>query len=156
MTTHAVVVHQMPGRVRVRIPEKRHDKDFFSMVEALLPVIDGVEDVETNPLTASVLIKFTGNLFDLFNKIREQIPDIDIQSSSQVSSRAATKSMKLPVVNLVSGRNLNYMFMLGTLLTAAGLAQAARGKVLIPAVGFFGYAADAFWRSGRLRRQRGH
>jgi hypothetical protein len=152
MSTRAVVVHHIPGRVRVKIPEKRHDTGFFSTVKALLPVIEGVEEVETNPLTASVLIKFTGNLLDLFQKIREQIPDIDIQSSAQASSRPVATNMKLPVVNLVSGRNLNYMFMLGTLLAAAGLVQTARGKILIPAVGFFGYAADAFWRSGRMRK----
>jgi hypothetical protein len=153
MTTHAVIAHHMPGRVRVRIPERRRDSEFFSTIEALLPVIEGVEEVETNPLTASVLIKFTGTLIDLFHKIREQIPDIDIQYPSQGQrARSSVSAVNMPVVNIVSGRKINFIFMVGSVLTAVGLAQTIRGKILVPSISVFWYAMDAFRQAGALRK----
>src|SRR5260370_33396514 len=48
-----------PGRLRLRIPEKRRDDAFFRTVEQRLAGWDSVDRVEVNPLTASVLVTFS-------------------------------------------------------------------------------------------------
>lgn len=61
----AHVVHLSQGRLRIRIPEKRRDEAFFKTVEERLRSWQSVERVETNPLTAGVLVHFSdlGGLF---------------------------------------------------------------------------------------------
>lgn len=54
----ARVCHLTNGRLRVRIPEKRRDEAFFSRVKERLASWRSIEDVEVNPLTASVLVHF--------------------------------------------------------------------------------------------------
>jgi hypothetical protein len=53
------VRHLSPGRLRLRIPEKRRDDAFFRTVEQRLAGWDSVDRVEVNPLTASVLVTFS-------------------------------------------------------------------------------------------------
>jgi hypothetical protein len=53
------VCHLTTGRLRLRIPEKRHDDAFFRTVEQRLAGWDSVDRVEVNPLTASVLVTFS-------------------------------------------------------------------------------------------------
>src|SRR5205807_8743072 len=53
------VCHLTTGRLRLRIPEKRRDDAFFRTVEQRLAGWDSVDQVEVNPLTASVLVTFS-------------------------------------------------------------------------------------------------
>jgi hypothetical protein len=55
----ARISHFTPRRLRIKVPEKRRDRGFFDTVAARLAMWDSVERVETNPLTASVLIHFS-------------------------------------------------------------------------------------------------
>ena len=61
----ARVVHLSQGRLRIRIPEKRRDEAFFKTVEERLRSWHGIEQLQVNPLTASVLVHFSdlGALF---------------------------------------------------------------------------------------------
>jgi len=52
----ASIVHRMPGRVRLRVPEKRDDATYFGELESALRGVDGVAEVVVNPTTASVLV----------------------------------------------------------------------------------------------------
>src|SRR5437763_1936252 len=54
----ARVCHLAHGRLRLKIPEKRRDEGFFDTVRKQLSGRDGIERVEVNPLTASVLLQF--------------------------------------------------------------------------------------------------
>jgi hypothetical protein len=58
----AVIAHVSQGRVRLRVPAKKRDADFFSALERLLAPLPGVERVEVNPLTGSVLVHHSLNL----------------------------------------------------------------------------------------------
>src|SRR5262249_38350679 len=55
----ARIAHFTPRRLRIRVPEKRRDAAFFDFVQNRLAAWDSVERVETNPLTASILINFS-------------------------------------------------------------------------------------------------
>jgi hypothetical protein len=52
----ASIVHRMPGRLRLRIHEKRDDTSYFAELDAALRRIDGVDDVVVNPATSSALL----------------------------------------------------------------------------------------------------
>jgi len=56
MPPEAHIVHRTPQRLRIRIPSKRGDSDYFAGLQSVLLEAGGAEWVEVNPLTASVLI----------------------------------------------------------------------------------------------------
>jgi hypothetical protein len=56
-------VHQVPGRVRVRIPEIRNNPYKAAEIENLLN-LQGVEKVEINHLTGSVVVMYNPQLLD--------------------------------------------------------------------------------------------
>jgi hypothetical protein len=52
----AFVTHQTPNRLRIRIPAKKGDVTFFSSLKELLSGYPGVDRVQVNPVTGSVLL----------------------------------------------------------------------------------------------------
>lgn len=55
----AFVVHELFGRLRLRIPEKRKDGAYFAELAERLSECPGVTRVESNALTGSVLLLHT-------------------------------------------------------------------------------------------------
>lgn len=56
-----VIAHHLPGRVRLRVAaEKRGDLVFFQRIAGLLVTVSGVEGVDVNPHTGSVLVRGWG------------------------------------------------------------------------------------------------
>lgn len=55
-------IHQMPGRLRVRVPEVKGKPAQASKLAASIQRLDGVTSVETNPRTGSVLILYEEGL----------------------------------------------------------------------------------------------
>ncbi len=56
MIPEAHVTHEIPGRMRIRVASRRGDQGFFSALRDRLAGLDGIESVETNSLTGSVLL----------------------------------------------------------------------------------------------------
>lgn len=56
MKPSAYFTHTAPGRCRVKIPEKRHDSDYFKLLLADITNIKGVTQAAANPVSASVLV----------------------------------------------------------------------------------------------------
>ena len=56
MPAPAHVVSHTPRRVRIRVPSRRHDGEFFELAKVLFASLPGVESVEANPLTGSLLV----------------------------------------------------------------------------------------------------
>ena len=51
-------LHSVPGRLRVKIPQLRNNTGRCQEVQALLLGLEGVQDVEANCLTGSVLVRY--------------------------------------------------------------------------------------------------
>src|SRR5260370_26766214 len=79
--------HVAAGRLRIKVPEKRRDTAFFDTVAERLATWDSVERVETNPLTASVLVHFSDphRLF-LEALAKNDLFDIDFDAAFRASS----------------------------------------------------------------------
>ncbi len=52
----AFVSHMTGTRIRLKIPSKKKDSVFFSSLAEKIPAIEGVQSVEMNPVTGSVLL----------------------------------------------------------------------------------------------------
>ncbi len=48
--------HASKGRLRLRIPSKKRDSAFFAQLQAVLSAIPGLDQVQANPLSGSLLI----------------------------------------------------------------------------------------------------
>ena len=56
MFPEAFVTHQTSNRLRIKIPAKKADATFFSSLRELLCGYPGIDQVQVNPVTGSVLL----------------------------------------------------------------------------------------------------
>src|SRR5437879_2986087 len=68
----ANVEHQLPGRVRLRVPSRQRDAPFFATIEVQLRTAAPVHRVRANPHTASVVIEYDGDLEAVVTFARER------------------------------------------------------------------------------------
>jgi len=57
--SQARVCHLSAGRLRLKIPERKRDEGYFADVARRLGSWDSVDRVEVNPVTGSVLVRFS-------------------------------------------------------------------------------------------------
>lgn len=54
----AYLVHRSPGRLRLRIPERRHNRSFFAELRKRLAECPSVNRADADPVTGSILAHF--------------------------------------------------------------------------------------------------
>lgn len=86
------ILHAIPGRVRLRIPQIKHDPSLPQEVRSRLTLIDGIERVEANGVTGSVLVFFHqermqsfDSLVALSRALTSLFPDVNIHASEFAS-----------------------------------------------------------------------
>ena len=160
----AHVCHFTSSRVRLRIPERRRDHAFFESVKRQLSQWQGVERVEVNPATASVLVHYSdgpaflaehyakNNLFALGDIPSEQptperLPVISIAQRTRGGVEAFDKAVQRLSGGQADLRSLVLLGLLGT-----GVVQLLRGNVAVSAITLFWYAGDALrlWRDDQF------
>ena len=146
----ARITHFTTRRLRIKIPGKRRDAEFFDSVANRLATWDSVERVETNPLTASVLVYFS----DLENLFREAVAkndlfDIDFdavltESSEPVVVRKAVRSFETADHGLRhwTHNQLDVRSAIFLLLLGGGFYQLLRGRLSTPAPTLLWYAGN--------------
>lgn len=156
MRIHATVAHQIPGRIRVLIPSHRGDAAFFDQLSEHFAGIEGVRRARSNPTAATFVVEYDGSLDDLLTRSGAR----DMLDLGPSPAGSATRfGLPLPTrtkpVNLVSGRDLDPMFMAGTGFGAMALLQSMRGQVFVPAATAFWYAVSIFQQSrlGKLEEK---
>lgn len=131
----ATIQHQIPGRLRLRIPPRRGDVSFFHGIVQALSKLPGVEKLDAIPLTGSIIIRHSG--------------------SAQAIAAAATEQGLFEIgpeepkeAPAPSSRRPPYAGLRGTAATGlSGLAlfQVARGRLT-------GNAAENFWNAYGAQR----
>ena|SRR5689334_11971585 len=67
MATQAIqVVHFLPGRVRVKLPGLKGNAALAQEVQHTLVAIDGIQHIEVNPITGSVLLLYDPGMAESF------------------------------------------------------------------------------------------
>lgn len=62
MLPHAHICHRTPERLRVRIPSKKGDERYFSTLGQELSKLSGIDRLEANPVTGTVLLVFANHM----------------------------------------------------------------------------------------------
>jgi hypothetical protein len=146
----ARITHFTPRRLRIKVPEKRRDRGFFDTVAARLAMWDSVERVETNPLTASVLIHFSDpeGLF-LEAAAKNDLFEIDLDaafgdSAAPAVTEAAVRSFETAdhALRRWTQNQIDMRGVLFVLLLAGGVFQLLRRRLDAPAPTLLWYAGD--------------
>jgi hypothetical protein len=133
----AFVSHHSSGRLRIRIPSRRGEEDFFSSLEAACARWHARARTRTNPLTGSVLI--CADAID-----REELADFgraqglfDLQTQSG-SRRPVMHDMVKPVagldrsLTLLTGGRVDLASGVFLTLLGFGIYEIARGRWTSP------------------------
>jgi hypothetical protein len=84
--------HNVPGRLRVKIPTLKGRSGRISAVEDLLSNLHGTEDIRTNPLTGSVVINYDPDLLDSEQIIRLLIEHRYFDESNAITHDQAVQN----------------------------------------------------------------
>jgi hypothetical protein len=166
MLPEAYITHATKGRVRFKIPSMKGNRAFFSKLKDKLPrpsEIPGIQRVEMNPATGSVLIvhdldlkahdltKFSGHLeqMGLFKLKANGIPGTPVSQNIAKTF----KGINQQITDFTSGEiDLQSLVMLG--LLGLGIFQISRGQFMIPAISAFWYAATLL-KEGEILKEEG-
>jgi hypothetical protein len=61
------IAHQVPGRVRMKIPAGRGNAELLKQIGEVFGAIPGIEEVEVNPTTGSVVLRYDTDRHDEFH-----------------------------------------------------------------------------------------
>jgi hypothetical protein len=148
----AFIKHQLPGRVRLKIPQKRGDVNYFNRLEELFSDFLGINELKLNPSTASILISHenavpfqdiaefakTKNLFNLVEEAEdhdETVPNLYIKALALAGFDRFDKALLDYSKGRLDARSFVFLSLIGL-----AIHQAARGNVLAPASTFLVYA----------------
>ena len=124
----AEIMHLMPGRARLRIVERRGDGAFFASVATGLSTIKGVQKVEVQPFTGSILIQHRSSLECISTAAREARL---FQLGDGQGDRATTPAQAI-----------NPRVLVGLGLGSLAIWQLTKGKIMPPAITLAWYASN--------------
>jgi len=140
----AFVVHELPGRLRLRIPEKRSDSAFFAGLAERLTECPGVRSIEINALTGSILLFHAAETSAVdVARYAEQAALFSVIPSSATPARTlgqcAAKGLDAfdRGLTAASGGWVDLQSAFFLLLLGLAVRQARRGQVLAPAISLF-------------------
>jgi len=133
------VVHQMPGRIRLRVPSLKGNDAVFEQAQSWVSRFPGVTSVHANPLTASLLVLYDpAKEQDLFSAAQGLL-GLLAPDEVQPPSRATQEWLDAQLGQLRDAyAQAAPLIALG--LFGLGALQALRGQVLGPAATLFWYA----------------
>jgi hypothetical protein len=148
----AFLSHVAAGRMRLRIPSKKRDASYFSSLKERMSKCGGVERIETNPLTASMLIVHNGDA----RAICGFAADSGLFSVKELKTNPANAHQG--VSELFEGMNKRIKGLTGNgmdigslsflALAGVGIYQISRGNFSAPAwYTAFWYALNIFLKS---------
>jgi len=129
----AQIEHELPGRLRLRIPSRRGDRTFFEAAGQRIAAMPGVRSIHANPLTGSLLVGH-GTSTDAIASFARERGLFDLPSSETLPARREPVR-RTPPAGLPAPLSLAAAGLAG-----AGLYQAARGQVL-------GSASENLWNA---------
>ncbi|GIW00554.1 hypothetical protein [Roseiflexus sp.] len=152
------VAHRTGDRVRLRIPARKGDTAYFARVEQELAACGRVGFVEANPLTASILLHYSGTEDDL----RRDAVDLGLFTIEAIPPAANpalnAAAARIDQIDRMIQRSSNGSFDLLEVafvgLVGASIVQALRGQALGPASTLMAHAL-AILALHRSRRERG-
>ena len=129
----AFVSHQVPGRLRLRVPSMRHQEDYFARLREQLASIPGLHRLTTNTRTASVLIEYVGEVPAL-DQLGAQHQLFEVQQRPQTHSLSewlyAAINQPDQLIRKVTDGRVDATGVVALALTGLGISQVVRGQAL--------------------------
>jgi hypothetical protein len=129
MLARGIVAHKVPGRVRVQIPSKCHDRSFFEAVVEKLKPHPRVRGVSANVYTGSVVIHHAGDADDIFT-LAVDLFELSEDDKAVAELEAVAERSGLPLPDILDST--------AVVTAGLGLYQLARR-------GDLGTASENFW-----------
>jgi hypothetical protein len=148
----ATISHLVKGRLRIKVPSRRHDKSFFDSVSALFLKHFPLNNVEVNPSTASTL--FLGNVrpkeivkFGTKHKLFKLETNVQKKQTIIGNFRESFKDVDRSITRFTGGE-INIASIIFMALIGQGIYQIARGNFAGPAwYTAFWYALGVYSKS---------
>ena len=148
----AYIKHQLPGRVRLKIPQKRGDFRYFARLAGLFADCTDITQLQLNPSAASILIchgtetqflnitEFaqTNGLFTIIEQPEEEtftIPYLPIPKLTSTGLNRLDESLMDFSQGRLDGRSLLFLALIGL-----AVRQMAKGHIMGPASTLLWYA----------------
>ncbi len=148
----AYIKHQLPGRVRLKIPQKKGDYRYFDRIAELFAGCPGITQLQLNPQAASLLICHgmdTGfsaiaefaqknSLFTIVEQVPEEtfsIPHLPIAKLTSTGFNRLDESLLDFSQGLLDGRSLLFLALVGL-----SISQIGKGRFMAPAASLLWYA----------------
>jgi hypothetical protein len=149
MIPAAQVCHAIPGRMRIRIMDKRRDSAYFLQVQEKLAACEGIRSVDTNPGTASLLLHHNSNASTIADFARDQdlfrIEEGDDSAVAGSISQRALSSLQNFDQQLrgVSSGGVDFWGAVFVIMFGLGVNELIKGNISSPATTMFWYAVGA-------------
>lgn len=141
----AYISHRAPPRTRFKIPAKRGDAAYFDALADSLLKLSAVARVESNPLTASVLLFHDSTP----EAIAEYAAEQDLFQLESLAERAGPPFMERMVASIkglnrrisaASGGDMDLKAVVFVNLIGMAIAQIRKGRIMAPASTLLWYA----------------
>jgi hypothetical protein len=148
----AFLSHRTSGRVRIKIPSKKGDRAYFTVLMDELSKYSFIEKIETNPLTGSVLLIYRGDFETVVEKAEaNNIFRLKESKTNSTDLHRKVSDVFKGINNQIKritdgGLDLGAITFLS--LLGAGIYQISRGNFTAPAwYTAFWYALNIFLKS---------
>jgi len=132
----AKISHQTPERLRLKIPSRKGDSEYFLALKDQFTKANGVERLETNPATSSILIIHRGNSHDLVSFGETQnLFTMEKPSAQPVVSKGVVGGFNFcnDIIRKITHRELDIPVIAFIALVGVAIYQIARGNFSAPA-----------------------
>jgi hypothetical protein len=121
------IVHAIPGRVRLKVAALKATPSLGTVIQTRLRAVPGIQTVETNPLTGSVLVLFDpetltapASLLTLSETLSELFPELDQTKLAEfltqsMSAAAAGLTWSESLADFLAGLSGRLAVVLGSL-----------------------------------------
>lgn len=153
----AYLCHRAGGRSRIRIPDRRRDAEFFDWAARELADCDGIEAVIANPVTGSLLVSHSCTAESLAHRARdlglfELVPGpVPVPTLTQQVGRGGALVSR--TLGDWTGGRVDMAVVAFLFFVTLGVAQMVRGRVAIPAITAFWYAASVVLMSRKAAKE---
>jgi cation transport ATPase len=91
MTTMKVkIAHQVPGRIRLKVPKAKENPELIEQIKQMFNVIPGVEEVTVNPVTGSVVVHYdTDRHHEFHGRLQQHTGGHNTPPSNEIDALAS-------------------------------------------------------------------
>jgi hypothetical protein len=151
MVPIAHICHAIAGRLRIRVPAKRRDTSYLLNAQQKLASLHGVDSVEANPITGTLLLHHHLNPQAIVEFARGQdlftitTPDNTAARDSETVSERAYGALRAldQYVRGLSGGGTDFWGVIFLVMLGLGIKELIKGNISSPATTMLWYAVGA-------------